>query len=634
MPLARVFLLGLIGCLGCEGDPAGCIDLDIDGFGVGCEPGPDCDDTNPLRIQNCDTVSAPDCVDDPLATGCPCLSGAVRECYPGPDGTEGVGVCRGGSARCINRHWNLCDGSVVPGLEICDGVDQDCDGIVDDGVQSPCGGCTRGCQGGVWGEAEAPFAAEGNTAVTDLGFLTLRREERLASETVWVANSGEGTLSKIDAIAGLEVARYLTGGTEPSRVAVDYFGDAWVANREFDGVSTVTKVAGERERCVDRSGDGMIQTSNSTVPLPVGDDECVLFTVPVGEIGGVARALAIDGDRGLDQVGGGNVWVGLHDEMAVVVLDGPTGAVLDRFDTPDFEPYAAAFDPWGTLWLTSRDGFLVRVDRRVRPRTAELLEAPLRCFLFYSLAIDPEGDVYISGFHCDGAVRYQPEQDLWSVVATEASTRGATVAGDAIWMSHTGGMLSEIDRASFRVRRVINLTSDQGAPIDSIGVAADFRGGIWTASGAGSEDGNGLATRFDPTDGSIAQVPVGAAPHTQGDLSGAELAGNFAGEGSAQHIFTGCADAEATAWERLHLDLDPGANGTVEVSLRHASTVADLEAVTFTLLGTAPGDSPPYEVDLPEGGAVEVRLVLRTDAFDGAPRIRRVGLEWRCPGPM
>jgi hypothetical protein len=27
---------------------------------------------------------------------------------------------------------------------------------------------------------------------------------------------------------------------------------------------------------------------------------------------------------------------------------------------------------------------------------------------------------------------------------------------------------------------------------------------------------------------------------------------------------------------------------------------------------------------------VEVRLVLRTTARDGAPRVERVGLEWRC----
>ena len=33
---------------------------------------------------------------------------------------------------------------------------------------------------------------------------------------------------------------------------------------------------------------------------------------------------------------------------------------------------------------------------------------------------------------------------------------------------------------------------------------------------------------------------------------------------------------------------------------------------------------------LPTGGVVEVRLVMRTAARDGAPRVERVGLEWRC----
>ncbi|MCB9544680.1 MAG: hypothetical protein H6706_02150 [Myxococcales bacterium] len=55
-------------------------------------------------------------------------------CYPGPDGTSGVGACRPGLAVCGAG----CEGAVVPGPEACNGEDDDCDGAVDEGGQCRC----------------------------------------------------------------------------------------------------------------------------------------------------------------------------------------------------------------------------------------------------------------------------------------------------------------------------------------------------------------------------------------------------------------------------------------------------------------------------------------------------------------
>jgi hypothetical protein len=55
-------------------------------------------------------------------------------CYEGPDGTIGQGLCRAGSRRCEAGVFGPCEGQAVPGLEICDGNDNDCDGLIDDGV--------------------------------------------------------------------------------------------------------------------------------------------------------------------------------------------------------------------------------------------------------------------------------------------------------------------------------------------------------------------------------------------------------------------------------------------------------------------------------------------------------------------
>jgi hypothetical protein len=59
--------------------------------------------------------------------------GAMRGCFDGPDGAEGVGVCRPGVQRCVDARWGPCDGEVLPGFETCNGQDDDCDGQVDDG---------------------------------------------------------------------------------------------------------------------------------------------------------------------------------------------------------------------------------------------------------------------------------------------------------------------------------------------------------------------------------------------------------------------------------------------------------------------------------------------------------------------
>ncbi|MCK6548399.1 hypothetical protein L6R52_21305 [Myxococcota bacterium] len=77
--------------------------------------------------------------------GCGCPVGQTRECYSGPAGTAGVGICRAGSQSCVTTpsggaDWTPCAGEVLPITpNPCDGQDNTCTGMPFNGCD-----CTPG----------------------------------------------------------------------------------------------------------------------------------------------------------------------------------------------------------------------------------------------------------------------------------------------------------------------------------------------------------------------------------------------------------------------------------------------------------------------------------------------------------
>ena len=72
----------------------------------------------------------------------------TKECYSGPENTVGIGVCSSGEQVCKEGQWfgasssgtlvlDFCAGETLPSREICDGADNDCDGITDFGEAIP-----------------------------------------------------------------------------------------------------------------------------------------------------------------------------------------------------------------------------------------------------------------------------------------------------------------------------------------------------------------------------------------------------------------------------------------------------------------------------------------------------------------
>src|SRR5439155_24599380 len=51
-------------------------------------------------------------------------------------------------------------------------------------------------------------------------------------------------------------------GNSPSRTAVDFNGDLWIANRAPGGQASITRLASDASCCPDRNHDGKLQTSS------------------------------------------------------------------------------------------------------------------------------------------------------------------------------------------------------------------------------------------------------------------------------------------------------------------------------------------------------------------------------------
>jgi hypothetical protein len=95
---------------------------------------------------------------------CGCTPGAVRSCFSGNPAQQAVGECRAGKQSCteegeLRTVWGACVGEVVPATETCNGLDDDCDGFVDDSLSracsSACGMGAEVCTSGAWGSCSA-----------------------------------------------------------------------------------------------------------------------------------------------------------------------------------------------------------------------------------------------------------------------------------------------------------------------------------------------------------------------------------------------------------------------------------------------------------------------------------------------
>lgn len=360
---------------------------------------------------------------------------------------------------------------------------------------------------------------------------------RPAFSYIWIANSVEGTVSKIDTSTGVEVGRFVAGPTVaglgdvnngPSRTSVNLYGDAAVANRN----GGVTKIAAQEKDCVDTNANGVIDTSSGPADVrPWGQDECVLWHHP-----SPTDPLAFnEGPRPLAWVGevdaGGcpsknpPLWFGYYDLSANTGiferLDGATGMMTDTVMVPwsgqNWGPYGGAVNQDGDFFVVGwGQAFVVGIDYDTLVPT---VYQPPGFVSFYGMAMDAEGDVWVTGCGDSNIYHLDPDTSTWTTVGQgPGCMRGIQVdtMGRA-FAAHNGfpGGLVVVDTVA---KSILSPNVPLAGSQTPLGVSIDVEGFVWVV------DQGGWAYKVDPDTYQVQlQVSGLNQPYTYSDMTGAGL---------------------------------------------------------------------------------------------------------------
>lgn len=672
------------------------VDFDGDGYGEGCPAGEDCDDFDP----NVNTTCADANCDEGIFQGCPCdptVDNPVS-CYDGPAGTSGNPPCAKGMRSCdpLSSTWSACGGQVLPEIEVCDEADNDCDGDTDENVQSMCGNCIPGCDSTGVDTDPFPFPPADPDVGADGVGLDPNGDLVLDSSTVenhfiWVANDPQGTVSKIDTRTGREVARYATvqhtrlivgpnataavpawnAGNRPSRTAIDFRYDMWVANRAHpNGDSTTlqasaSKIFNVQADCTDYDGDGTLETSsdvNGDGVIDINDpaeffaeaDECIAFTVALGSPGSIARALAVD--AGIDPGDPGDAWVGLwggsNGEIAFYEINGRNGTVMQRVPATGNlagRPYGAAIDGAGRLWAAysccGSQSALLQINTATNPATYTDNTVLPGIAGTYGVTVDSANRVWIGAWTSPYLKRYDPATGMTTDVPLTLPGGGTTMRLRGVGIDTHGNVWGAIDQPTGHAVRVDADTAVQTGvwPINGstpVGIGVDFDGDVWTVN-QGTSNASRLhidQTTLEPanhptTNNQVDLFPTGPSPYTYSDFTGLGLRTVTRPTGDYKVPIKGCSGTDEATWLAVIWDATLPPNTSVEIWVQ----VGDDKATLASQPSYGPWTVSPADLTMAPGPVPDAQWMLLTIRLisqdrESTPIVHGYSVQWGCPG--
>jgi len=448
-----------------------------------------------------------------------------------------------------------------------------------EGTQRNLGGNGTGAEQGVDANGNPIVGGQGGPGATGADGMPLQDlsgDTEMTDPFIWIANSTEGTVSKIDTRTMTELGRYLTspnGSGFPSRTSVATSGAVAVANRGgisqgwaggigggtcFPGVpgctptmmpagggteTGVTKIWSQTSDCEDHNGNGTIETSSGgTDILPWGTDECVAWHTPLAEFSNRPVAWAPpSGPDGLETVWTAGATNCLQNDCTwnVYRLNGHTGAIEDTVSFPgmsgmnfvngspmivdNYGPYGGASDSAGNFW-----GFVANTTHLFYVEAATLKTAtwPLPMASGYGLTIGSKGRIFLC--HTNGITRFDPATASFtqSNSMLDLGYNGCMTDGDGtLWV---GGGVDEgvAGLHSFDAETLEHLDSYEMGAVK--GVSIDVDGMVWGVGGNGQNGNTGMtgdrAFKLNPADGSFETFTGLVGAYTYSDMTGFGLA--------------------------------------------------------------------------------------------------------------
>jgi len=347
---------------------------------------------------------------------------------------------------------------------------------------------------------------------------------------IWISSFNLNELSKIDTLTMTELARYKTGpgNQNPSRTAVSADGRFVVVNNRDSGRSTM--VAANEADCVDKNGNGQIDTSqNKNNILAFGADECVRWSVVLPFAGNHQS-----GPRGVTWTPGEwsyeeckyvepKVWVGYLAAGNVAHfarIDGETGVVEETLLAPNwlgqsgYGPYGAALDPQFRPWFSSLRSEFIRVNTDQDPITLTRITPPANV-QSYGFTIDRDGDAWFGGWNGPVTVYDQKDQTFTTIPDTSGAHRGVAADENFVWAAHNSPcQLIQVDRKARTLiaKHVTNPCST------AIGLSIDVEKKVWLV------DQGGFAWKFAPDNvPGMMKVDVLGSHYVYSDMTGGQL---------------------------------------------------------------------------------------------------------------
>ncbi|MGB1277108.1 MAG: lyase, partial [Nannocystaceae bacterium] len=358
---------------------------------------------------------------------------------------------------------------------------------------------------------------------------------------LWVANTDQGSIAKIDTLGVVELARYRSGptnesGPSPSRTAVSADGRFVVVNNR--ATARITMIAANEEDCSDNDNNNTITTSQNPNDLLAWNtendwaDECIIWStkLPAAFADSNAGPRAVTWNLGTWNYDtcsyeDPKIFVGYRPQpniAEIAVLNSTTGAiedtvVVDPWTAGDnsWGPYGAALDNEQNVWFTGLRGNLYKIDANdlslqtwVPPGNAQ----------FYGMTVDSQGRTWTGG--CSGPVyRFDPEDESFTAVPdTNACHRGLAADREGhIWVASNGVCgIAQIDADTATLIQLHTL-----APCTTpVGVSVDTEGFVWLV------DQYEGAWKIDPLNpANKTFLPVENQHYTYSDMTGGQLRG-------------------------------------------------------------------------------------------------------------